>query len=207
MCFSPYLGTSCFGKILCKVDLPKAIEFTDKAPKIGPWTHTGRNIRHKHCSTFYHAYNKDLGRGACITIGYHVRGWAEKVSTQAQGDPAVTLSWRWFETGCSSQQFIRMGSPPVAPQCTTFLNFLFPAVIMTMGFLQHCPSPVPTRKCDHHVHGSLVNSLLGGAELCSGPFTTINPYHPDSARLHTHNCTAHGLGVHPGCASHIYCWC
>ena len=50
-----------------------------------------------------------------------------------------------FETGCKSQKFFQVGSPPFSLQCTTFLNLLVPMIVVTMGVLWHCPSSAPTR--------------------------------------------------------------
>ena len=50
---------------------------------------------------------------------YHVNmhhadmGVTSKISTQVHWDPAVKLSWGWFETGCNNQQFFQAGSPRV----------------------------------------------------------------------------------------------
>ena len=41
------------------------------------------------------------------------------------------------------QKIFEVGSAPISLQCTTFSNLLLPTIIMTMGFLLHCLSPLP----------------------------------------------------------------
>ena len=75
-----------------------------------------------------------------------------------------------FETGCKSQKFFQVGSPPFSLQCTTFLNLLVPTIVVrktgpkTLGVLgrrggggvwnSNRPPPSSTNdKCDQHVLG------------------------------------------------------
>ena len=145
-------------------------KFTDKALEIRPWSHTGCKIGRKmsfnilQCRS--HETTRDLGRGACIPVTYHVNmhhanmGVTSKVSTQVHWDPAITPCWEWFETGCNSRQFFQAGSPRVAPKRTAvhILGSLVSGDYCDNGVFVALPVTIATQK-NVRVHLNIVANV------------------------------------------------
>ena len=85
--------------------------------------------------------NKDLGR-VCIPVTYHVnmhharyRGELKRFPHKPNEIQLLDCVGGGLKRVVTASNSSNWGSPPVAPQCTTLLNFLFPVIIMKLGLL------------------------------------------------------------------------